>query len=177
MMSRHRNIGFPTWVQRGGETKMKPFEPEIIAFCCEYCGYAAADLAGSMRLSYPANVKIIKVPCTGRFDIIHALKAFEAGADGVVVIGCLEGNCHFEVGNLRARKRVGYLRHLLDECGIGGERVAMYNMSSAMGRQFADAARLITERVKTLGPNPSKQGARGVKDGLLPLPEVRHEHR
>jgi len=132
------------------------FEPEIIAFCCEYCGYAAADLAGSMRLSYPSNVKIVKIPCTGRFDIIHALKAFEAGADGIFVFGCLEGNCHFEVGNLRAKKRVEHLRTLLDECGIGGERVGMYNMSSAMGRQFAEAAREVTEKIRGLGPNPIK---------------------
>ncbi|OPY76318.1 MAG: Methyl-viologen-reducing hydrogenase, delta subunit [Syntrophorhabdus sp. PtaU1.Bin058] len=132
------------------------FEPEIIAFCCEYCGYAAADLAGSMRLSYPANLKIVKIPCTGRFDIIHALKAFEAGADGIFVFGCLEGNCHFEVGNLRAKKRVEHLRRILDECGIGGERVGMYNMSSAMGRQFAEAAREVTEKIRGLGPNPVK---------------------
>jgi coenzyme F420-reducing hydrogenase delta subunit len=144
---------------------MKEFEPDIIAYCCEYCGYAAADMAGSMRLSYPANVKIVKVPCTGRFDIIHALKAFEAGADGVFVIGCLEGNCHFEVGNLRARKRVEYLRRLLDECGIGADRAGMYNMSSAMGRQFAKAARQITEMVKALGPNPVKTGPRENHEG------------
>ncbi len=136
---------------------MEPFEPEIIAFCCEYCGYAAADLAGSMRLSYPANVKIVKVPCTGRFDVIYALKALEAGADGVFAFGCLEGNCHFEKGNLRARKRVKYLSGLLDECGIGGERVGMYNMSSAMGRQFAQAACEVTEKIRTLGPNPAKR--------------------
>jgi len=135
---------------------MKPFEPEIIAFCCEYCGYAAADLAGSMRLSYPTNVKIVKVPCTGRFDVIHALKAFEAGADGVFVFGCLEGNCHFEVGNLRAKKRVIYLKQLLDECGIGSERVDMYNMSSAMGIQFAEAAHRVTAKIRSLGPIFSK---------------------
>jgi len=135
---------------------MKSFEPEIIAFCCEYCSYAAADLAGSMRLSYPVNVKIIKVPCTGRFDIIHALKGFESGADGVFVFGCLEGNCHFEAGNLRAKKRVEYLRRLLDECGIGGERVGMYNMSSAMGLKFADAAREVTEKIRALGPNDAR---------------------
>ena len=137
---------------------MKEFEPHIVAFCCEYCGYAAADLAGSMRLSYPANVKILKVPCTGRFDIIHALKAFESGADGVFLFGCLEGNCHFEVGNLRAKKRVEYLRRLLDECGMGGDRAGMYNMSSAMGQQFAAAAREITEKIRALGPNPVKKG-------------------
>jgi coenzyme F420-reducing hydrogenase delta subunit len=146
---------------------MKEFEPDIIAYCCEYCGYAAADLAGSMRLSYPANIKIVKVPCTGRFDIIHALKAFGAGADGVFVIGCLGGNCHFEVGNLRARRRVEYLRHLLDECGIGGDRAGMYNMSSAMGRQFAEAAREITEKVRALGPNPVKTGARKDHGGTV----------
>lgn len=135
---------------------MTLFEPEIIAFCCEYCSYAAADLAGSMRLSYPTNVKIVKVPCTGRFDVIHALKAFEAGADGVFVFGCLEGNCHFEIGNRRAKKRVRYLKQLLDECGIGRERLGMYNMSSAMAIQFAEAAHEITEKVRSLGPNPSK---------------------
>jgi len=137
--------------------KTEPFEPEIIAFCCEYCSYAAADLAGSMRLAYPPNVKIVKVPCTGRFDIIHGLKALEAGADGVFAFGCLEGNCHFEQGNLRARKRMKYLSGLLDECGIGGGRVGMYNMSSAMGRQFADAASEVTEKVRALGPNPAKR--------------------
>ena len=136
---------------------MKEFEPNIVAYCCEYCGYAAADLAGSMRISYPANVKIVKIPCTGRFDIIHALKAFESGADGVFLVGCLEGNCHFETGNLRAKKRVEHLRRLLDECGIGGDRSGMYNMSSAMGRQFAEAAREITEKVRSLGPNPARK--------------------
>ncbi|MEK9148541.1 MAG: hydrogenase iron-sulfur subunit, partial [Candidatus Desantisbacteria bacterium] len=74
------------------------FEPEIIAFCCHYCAYGAADLAGSMRLNYPANVKIVKLPCTGKVDIINLLKAFEDGADGVYVAGCLEGNCHFTDG-------------------------------------------------------------------------------
>ena len=136
---------------------MDNFEPQIVAFCCEYCGYAAADLAGSMRLSYPANVKIVKVPCTGRVDIVFIMKAFENGADGVYLVGCLEGNCHFLTGNLKARKRMEYVKKLLDECGIGGERVAMYNMSSAQGQRFAEVAREMTEKIKTLGPNPAKQ--------------------
>ncbi len=143
---------------------MDRFEPEIIAFCCEYCSYAAADLAGSMRISYPTNVKIVRVPCTGRFDIIHALKAFESGADGVFAFGCLEGNCHFEVGNLRARKRMEHLRALLEECGIGGERVGMYNMSSAMGLRFAETAREVTERIRALGPNPGRTHERSGGD-------------
>lgn len=112
-----------------------------------------------MRLSYPTNVKIIKVPCTGRVDIILILKAFENGADGAYLVGCLEGDCHYLVGNLRARKRVEYLKHILDECGIGGERVAMYNLSSAEGQHFAEIAREMTEKIRNLGPNPAKQKA------------------
>ena len=107
-----------------------------------------------MRLNYPPNVKIIKVPCTGKVDVIHLLQAFERGADGVYIAGCLEGDCHFLRGNLRARKRVEYAKRLLDEIGIGGERLQMYNMSAAQGPRFAEVAREMTERIMTLGPNP-----------------------
>ena len=110
-----------------------------------------------MRLSYPTNVKIIRVPCTGRVDIVLILKAFEGGADGVYLVGCLEGDCHYLVGNLRAKKRVEYVKKLLDECGIGGERAAMYNMSSAQGQRFAEVAREMTEKIKALGPNPARR--------------------
>jgi coenzyme F420-reducing hydrogenase delta subunit len=109
-----------------------------------------------MRLDYPTNVKIVKVPCTGRVDIIHMLKAFEHGADGVFVAGCLEGECHFLRGNIRARQRVAHVKELLDECGIGGERIRMYNLSSAQGQRFAEIAREMTAKVKELGPNPAK---------------------
>ena len=115
-----------------------------------------------MRLSYPTNVKVIKVPCTGRVDVIHVLKAFENGADGVYIAGCLEGECHYLAGNLRAKKRVGYLKTLLDEAGIGGARIEMYNLSSAQGQRFAAIAVEMTEKIRELGPNPaSKQ--KGVK--------------
>jgi F420-non-reducing hydrogenase iron-sulfur subunit len=110
-----------------------------------------------MRLSYPTNIKIMKVPCTGRVDIIHVLKAFENGADGVYLVGCLEGDCHFLTGNLRAKKRVEYVKKLLDESGIGGERVAMYNLSAAEGQRFAGVAREMTEKIRALGPNPAKK--------------------
>jgi F420-non-reducing hydrogenase iron-sulfur subunit len=110
-----------------------------------------------MRLSYPTNVKVIKVPCTGRVDVIHVLKAFENGADGVYIAGCLEGECHYLAGNLRAKKRVGYLKTLLDEAGIGGARVEMYNLSSAQGQRFAAIAVEMTEKIRELGPNPAKQ--------------------
>jgi coenzyme F420-reducing hydrogenase delta subunit len=101
-------------------------------------------------------VKIVKVPCTGRVDTIHILEAFEGGADGVCLVGCLEGDCHYISGNIRARKRVEYARHLLDEAGIGGARLAMYNLSSADGPKFARVTREITDRIRELGPNPTK---------------------
>jgi F420-non-reducing hydrogenase iron-sulfur subunit len=134
--------------------QMDTFEPQIVAFCCKYCAYAAADLAGSMRLSYPSNVKIVQLPCTGRVDITHLLKAIEDGADGVYVAGCLEGECHFLKGNFRARKKVEYVKRTLAELGIEPERVEMYNLSSAMGPRFAEIAREMTERIKALGPSP-----------------------
>lgn len=139
------------------------FEPQILAFCCKYCAYAAADLAGSMRLNYPTNIKVIQVPCTGRVDIIFLLRAMEEGADGVYVAGCLEGECHFVGGNLRARKRVGYVKKTLTELGIEPERVEMFNLSSAMGPRFAEIAIEMTDRIKKLGPSPVSRLAQGGK--------------
>jgi coenzyme F420-reducing hydrogenase delta subunit len=133
---------------------MEPFEPVIVAFCCHYCAYTAADMAGSQRLCYPPNVKIIRVPCTGKVDTIHLLKAFEKGADGVYVAGCLEGDCHFKNGNRKAAKRVEQARTLLEGIGIEGERLAMITMSAGMGERFAEMARQITEKIRSLGPNP-----------------------
>ena len=130
---------------------------EVVAFCCFYCAYAAADLAGVMRLSYPPNVKVVLLPCTGGGDPLYILRAFEAGADGVFVAGCLEGQCHYQVGNLQAKSRVRYLKRLLDETGIGGERLEMFNLSSAQGPRFAEVAREMTERITALGPSPVKR--------------------
>src|SRR5208337_5550012 len=111
-----------------------------------------------MRLTYPTNVKIVKVPCKGRVDIIHMLKAFEQGAYGFFLAGCLEGECHFLRGNLRAKQRVAHVKELLNECGVGADRIAMYNLSSAQGQRFAQIAREMTEKVRELGPNPAKNG-------------------
>ncbi len=129
-------------------------EPVILAFCCHYCAYAAADLAGSLRLSYPANVRVLRVPCTGKVEINHVLRAFEWGVDGVVVAGCLEGGCHYLEGNLHARNRVERAQQLLDEIGLGHERLEMYNLSSAEGPRFAEIMREMTARLKRLGPSP-----------------------
>jgi len=117
-----------------------------------------------MRLNYPTNVKIVKVPCTGRVDILLILKAFESGVDGVYLAGCLEGECHFLRGNLRAKKRVQYVKTLLDEVGLGSGRIEMYNMSSAQGQRFAEIAREMTEKIRGLGPSPVKNRVRGVQD-------------
>ncbi len=134
---------------------MNAFEPQIIAFCCHYCAYAAADLAGSMRLTYPPNIKIVRVPCSGKIDIIYLLKAFENGADGVFVAGCEEGNCHFLDGNIRAKKRVNYAKALLREAGLEKERLEMFNLSASQGKRFAQICQEMTERIKRLGPNDS----------------------
>ena len=93
-------------------------QPEIIVFACHYCAYAAADLAGSMRLQYPPTIRIIKLPCTGKLEVIHVLKALEAGADGVYAAGCMEGECHYLKGNLWARRRIDYVKRLLEEMGF-----------------------------------------------------------
>ncbi len=131
---------------------MSEFEPKIVAFCCNFCAFAAADLAGAMRLQYSLSVRIIRLPCTGKVDTIHLLKALEDGADGVFVAGCLEGQCHYLEGNLRAKKRVAYAKRLLAEAGIVPERIDMFNLSSAMGGRFAEIVEEMTERITKLGP-------------------------
>ena len=118
-----------------------------------------------MRLDYPASIKVVRVPCTGKVDLLHILAAFENGADGVCVAGCLEGECHFLTGNLRAKKRVMYAKTLLEEVGISGERVAMYNLSAAEGARFAGIAREMTDRIKGLGPSPIRtKGGRELRE-------------
>jgi len=99
-------------------------------------------------------VRIIEVPCTGKVDIIHLLMAFEAGADGVIVVGCMEGDCHYMAGNLYAKKRVFRVKEILDRVGLGGGRIGMYNLSSGMGGRFAEIVREMTEKILELGPSP-----------------------
>jgi F420-non-reducing hydrogenase iron-sulfur subunit len=116
-----------------------------------------------MRLSYPASIRIVKMPCSGRVDTTHILKAFENGADGICIVGCLEGDCHFITGNIRAKKRVEHARHLLEEAGMEPERLQMYNLSAADGRRFAQVMREMAERIAALGPSMIR------KTGRLPL--------
>jgi coenzyme F420-reducing hydrogenase delta subunit len=132
------------------------FEPEITAFLCIYCGYMAADTASALRIEYPANVKLIKLPCTGKTDVRYLLKAFEDGADGVYVVACPKGNCHHVRGNERGELRVLKVKEMLDDIGLGGDRLNMYFMSGGQGLSFADAAKEMTDKVRELGPNPLK---------------------
>ena len=132
------------------------FEPEITGFYCIYCGYMAADTAGALQIQYPANVKFLKLPCTGKTDIRYLLEAFEQGADGVYVVACPVGNCHHVRGNERGLKRVEHTKKMLDEIGLEGERMDMFFMSGGQGRAFAEAAQEITNRIKKIGPNPLK---------------------
>ena len=132
-------------------------EIHIVAFCCHYCAYAAADLAGSLRIQHPASVRVVKMPCTGKLDVQLALDAFEHGADGVMVAGCMEGDCHYQQGNFSARRRVNRVKTLLKEIGLEPDRVRMFNMSSAMGKKWAEAVTEMDEQVRKLGPNPLRR--------------------
>jgi len=146
---------------------MENFEPRIVAFCCMYCAYTAADMAGSMRLSYPTNVRIVNVPCTGRVDMLHLLKALESGADGVYVAGCLEGGCHFLNGNIKARRRVEAVKKILEEVGLEPERVEMFNMGASDATKFTAAVEEMTARARQLGPNPLRTGETAGKEKEL----------
>ena len=135
-------------------------ETTIVAFCCLYCAYAAADLAGSMRLQYPSNLRIVRTPCTGRLEVEFFLKAFESGADGVLVAGCEEGSCHFKEGNLIAKRRVNYARKLLEEAGLEKERLRMVNVSAAGARLFTDHVQKMAENIARLGPSALNKAKR-----------------
>jgi F420-non-reducing hydrogenase iron-sulfur subunit len=142
----------------------RTFEPQITAFYCIYCGYMAADTAGALHVQYPANVKFVRLPCTGKTDIRYLLEAFEQGADGVYVVACPIGNCHHVRGNERGRARLQRAKHILDEIGLGGERLDMFFMSGSQAHTFAMAAQTMTERIRALGPTPLKQ-ANGAANG------------
>jgi F420-non-reducing hydrogenase iron-sulfur subunit len=130
------------------------WDPGIIAFCCNYCAHSAAALAGSQRMQYPAGVRIISTPCTGKLEMEHILEAFEKGIDGILIVGCLEGDCHFVEGNLRARKRTDRVRSILEEIGIGADRLKMVNLSDVMASAFVQHMKEAMETIRALGPNP-----------------------
>ena len=135
-------------------------EPVIIAFCCHYCAFTAADLAGTMRQQYPSNIRIVRLPCTGKVFVNMVLEAFLDGADGIMVAGCEEGSCHFLEGNYRAKKRVEYAKKKLEEVGINPERLEMYHIAASEGPLFARTAKEFTDRVKKLMQQENKEQLR-----------------
>ena len=137
------------------------FEPRLVAFVCNWCTYAGADLAGTSRLKYASNIRIIKLPCTGRVAPLLVLKAFEGGADAVLVSGCHPGDCHYTSGNYHARRRWAIFRRLLDLTGIDSSRLYFSWVSAAEGQKFADTVTDIVTQVRQAGPfdqaNPARR--------------------
>lgn len=131
---------------------MSEFEPKIFAFVCNWCTYAGADLAGTSRIKYAPNVRIIRFPCTGRIDFLLLLKAFEAGADGIIVSGCHPADCHYTSGNYHARRRWIVFKNLLEFVGIDTERVVFSWVSAAEGAKWANLVNEVVENIKKLGP-------------------------
>ncbi len=132
------------------------FEPKILAFCCNWCAYAGADLAGVSRMQYPPNIRIIRVMCSGRVEPEFVLKAFTLGADGVLVLGCHPGDCHYLSGNYKTMRRVPLTKRLLGQFGVEQERLKLEWVSAAEGARFAQVVTDFTSKVKELGPNPLK---------------------
>ncbi len=126
--------------------------PRITAFVCNWCTYAGADLTGTSRIQYPPNVRIVRLPCTGRIDFMLILKAFAAGADGVIVSGCHPNDCHYTSGNYHARRRFMVFRDLLDFAGIDVRRIVFSWVSAAEGAKWAELASQVTEELRELGP-------------------------
>ena len=128
------------------------FEPKIVAFLCNWCSYAGADLAGIGRYQYPPNVRVIRVPCSGRVDPLYILKALQSGADGVLVSGCHPGDCHYIEGNYFARRKFAILKNLLVHLGLEEDRVQFSWVLAAEGERFSRVISEVTETVRALGP-------------------------
>jgi F420-non-reducing hydrogenase iron-sulfur subunit len=133
---------------------MGEFEPKIVGFLCNWCSYAGADLAGTARLKYPPNVRVIRVMCSGRVDERLILKAFITGADGVLVCGCHPGDCHYQKGNLNARRKITGLLPFLDVIGIGRDRLRLEWIAASEAPKIAETVKNFTQTIKELGPNP-----------------------
>ncbi len=132
------------------------FEPLILGFCCNWCSYAGADLAGVSRLQYPPNIRIIRVMCSGMVHPNLVIDALTKGADGVLICGCHPGDCHYKEGNLRAEKRADAIKLMLEDFGLEAERFKLEWVSASEGPRFAQVVKDFTEKVKKLGPSPYK---------------------
>ena len=138
--------------KKDGKRNDNGWEPRIVAFLCNWCSYAGADLAGVSRIQYPPNVSVIRVPCSGRINPLFVLKALQSGADGVLVSGCHPGDCHYISGNLYARRKFALLKSLLEYVGIEPERVQFSWVSAAEGVRFAEILEKVIDAVREVGP-------------------------
>jgi len=132
------------------------FEPRLIAFLCNWCTYTGADLAGTSRLQYPPNIRVIRLMCSGALDPVYVLKALLEGADGVLIGGCHPGDCHYVSGNYKARRRVAILKEILTQMGFDEDRVWLRWISASEGRLFADTVEEMVTALRAKGPNPLK---------------------
>jgi F420-non-reducing hydrogenase iron-sulfur subunit len=139
------------------EGNMTDYNPTIIAFVCNWCTYTAADLAGTSRLSYPPNVRLIRMMCTGMVDPKYVIKAFLEGADGVLISGCHPGDCHYINGNLKARRRVKLLKEILPRFGFDDRRLKLTWIGASEGTDFAKIMRELVDEVQSLGPNEARK--------------------
>jgi F420-non-reducing hydrogenase iron-sulfur subunit len=140
-----------------GQKMSDDFEPRIIAFLCNWCSYTGADLAGTSRMQYPPNVRIIRLMCSGAVDPVYILKPILEGADGVLIGGCHPGDCHYQSGNYKARRRVAIAKNILSQLGFDEERIWLRWISASEGRLFADTITEMVAKLKEKGPNPLKQ--------------------
>jgi coenzyme F420-reducing hydrogenase delta subunit len=129
------------------------FQPRVVGFLCNWCSYAGADMTGTSRIIYPPNIRILRVPCSGRVDPLFIVKAFREGADGVLISGCHPGDCHYAEGNYHTRRRLAVMQSLLEFVGIEPGRVRLTWVSASEGKQFAQIVREFTDTVKKLGPS------------------------
>lgn len=139
-------------IQKENTETSSEWRPRILGILCNWCSYAGADLAGSSRLKYPETVRIVRVPCSGRVDPMFVLKGFQKGFDGVMVLGCHPGDCHYAKGNYYARRRIALVRDLLDSLGIEEDRFHFEWVSASEGNRFAELVSEMTEKIEKLGP-------------------------
>lgn len=142
------------------------FEPKILAFLCNWCSYAGADLAGVSRLQYPPNIRVVRVMCSGTVSPHHVIHALQRGADGVLVAGCHIGDCHYLKGNYMTLKRVTFVKELIRFAGYNPERLRLEWISSAEGIKFAEVVRDFTEKIRSLGPAPPLEASPRLAVGL-----------
>lgn len=139
-------------------TAEEGFEPRILAMTCNWCTYAGADLAGTSRMQYPTNVRIVRVMCSARINPVFILEALRSGVDGVLIGGCHPGDCHYISGNFKTQRRIALLKRLLDQLGVEPQRLRLEWISASEGEKFAKVIKEMVEGLKKVGPSPFRRG-------------------